>query len=235
MAFITKYVDSIMPKAQPNPIDIGTALEALNAVDDPWARDVGAAFERIQDAITTVYKFLKVQIPTLTKFEFTDTTGRAACIIGYYVPGNQGATTPSLINFFSQITVANTPDPSSSAFALTIDPTNFVSIAPGVGAIPIVNLSSNGLSVAKSSVNSTAVFVHDSTTQTNIYSTRFEVILNNQSHLSEYGLNNITYDGNQIIGLRQTGPGTPSFASFANVQTWCQNLLTALQTHGLVT
>lgn len=38
----------------------------------------------------------------------------------------------------------------------------------------------------------------------------------------------------QVVTVRQAGPGVPSFATLANAQTWCQNLLTALQTHGLV-
>jgi len=38
----------------------------------------------------------------------------------------------------------------------------------------------------------------------------------------------------QVLTTRQTGPGTPSFTTFAQVQSWCQALYTALQTHGLV-
>jgi thiamine phosphate synthase YjbQ (UPF0047 family) len=41
--------------------------------------------------------------------------------------------------------------------------------------------------------------------------------------------------GTRIISnQRQIGPGSPSFGSLANAQSWCQSLLTALQTHGLV-
>ena len=42
-------------------------------------------------------------------------------------------------------------------------------------------------------------------------------------------------NNNQIATVRQTGPGTPSFSSVSDAQTWCSNLLTALRTHGLVT
>ena len=45
----------------------------------------------------------------------------------------------------------------------------------------------------------------------------------------------LKFNGTQVIGLRQTGPGAPSFGSLANAQTWCAALLFALQTHGLVT
>jgi hypothetical protein len=47
--------------------------------------------------------------------------------------------------------------------------------------------------------------------------------------------NSYNIGGNRVVFNRQTGPGTPSFASLANAQTWCAALLTALQTHGLVT
>ena len=47
----------------------------------------------------------------------------------------------------------------------------------------------------------------------------------------------ISMNGNQVVRERQTGPGTPSFASLSDAQTWCQNLYNALKPtgHGLVT
>jgi hypothetical protein len=47
--------------------------------------------------------------------------------------------------------------------------------------------------------------------------------------------NRLTLNGNIVVQGRQIGPGNPSFASLADAQTWCQNLLTALRTHGLIT
>jgi hypothetical protein len=47
--------------------------------------------------------------------------------------------------------------------------------------------------------------------------------------------NRLTLNGNIVVQGRQIGPGNPSFASVADAQAWCQNLLTALRTHGLVT
>lgn len=54
---------------------------------------------------------------------------------------------------------------------------------------------------------------------------------------SPYGYG-VIIDGDQIVTARKTGPGNPSFASFADVQTWCQNLYNALNAttgHGLLT
>lgn len=39
-------------------------------------------------------------------------------------------------------------------------------------------------------------------------------------------------NGQKIIGARRTDPGAPSFASFANVETWCGNLRAALGAAG---
>jgi hypothetical protein len=41
-------------------------------------------------------------------------------------------------------------------------------------------------------------------------------------------------NGGQVITKQQAGPGNPSFGSLGAAQTWCQNLLTALRTHGMV-
>jgi hypothetical protein len=41
--------------------------------------------------------------------------------------------------------------------------------------------------------------------------------------------------GIKVLGERQTGPGTPSFASLSDAQTWCSNLNTALRNHGMIT
>jgi hypothetical protein len=49
-----------------------------------------------------------------------------------------------------------------------------------------------------------------------------------------YGASNIQL----IKNLRQTGPGTPSFSTLSDAQTWCQNLYNSLKVttgHGLIT
>jgi hypothetical protein len=51
------------------------------------------------------------------------------------------------------------------------------------------------------------------------------------------GLPQLTLNGNNIVRVRQTGPGNPSFTTIADAQTWCQNLYNALKPtgHGLLT
>jgi len=47
-----------------------------------------------------------------------------------------------------------------------------------------------------------------------------------------------TLSPQQVLTVRQTGPGNPSFAVLADAQTWCQNLYNALKSgtgHGLLT
>lgn len=39
---------------------------------------------------------------------------------------------------------------------------------------------------------------------------------------------------NQVVTVRQTDPGAPSFGSVGDAQTWCGNLRTALRNHGLI-
>jgi hypothetical protein len=236
MAFIVNYVSPIVKTTVTNPVDVGTALLALNAVDEDWARDVGEALDRIQDAIVTIFLNLKAPLPKIDKFEFTDTTGRAAAIIGYYIPGNVGATTTKYINFFSQLTVASSPDPTQATNALTIDPTNFISIAPGIGAIPKVNLGFNGLRVAVGDLISAGVVVNESIVggiNISLFADRVEIALNDLTHVGDYYRNKVTYDGTQVITVRQTGPGNTT--DVTDVAVRFNNLLTALRTHGLIT
>jgi len=47
--------------------------------------------------------------------------------------------------------------------------------------------------------------------------------------------NGLQFNGAQVLTTRQTGPGTPSGWADSTAQTWAGNLLTALQTHGMVT
>jgi hypothetical protein len=105
---------------------------------------------------------------------------------------------------------------------LSIDGTNFFKVTDSSSGTTI-QLNNTGIHASNSG----------STTSSSVQNIGFTVIssTNGNSSLNDGAL---YLRNTQVVGLRQLGPGNPSFSTVSDAQTWCQNLLNALRTHGLV-
>jgi hypothetical protein len=96
-----------------------------------------------------------------------------------------------------------------------------LSVTSGAGVLTSITPSSSGLVVSFGSQNTLIA--------------QGGVIVTNGAFNSSLNVSNLEFNSTQVVCQRQPGPGTPSFSSLSDAQTWCTTLLGALRTHGLVT
>jgi hypothetical protein len=113
---------------------------------------------------------------------------------------------------------------TSGSTTINIDATNKIKVSDSSGGF-VARLDNFGLAVSATGSPSCAV-------------TTSGFSVNSGSGISSLNDGALFMQNLQVLRTRQAGPGVPSFSSFADVQTWCQNLYNALKAgsgHGLLT
>ena len=148
-------------------------------------------------------------------------------------------TLPSGVSYTGAIGVGQLTVSGTAAFSgtATFQSTGGGSVAIGGGQV-VVTGGGTSITIGSGGVQAQA-FLAGSGSATAIISggssSGYFNASDNSSNQVTLQANGLYFNSQQVVKARQTGPGTPSFTTFGQVQTWASNLLTALQNHGLVT
>lgn len=219
MSLQQSKIKTLAPSSIPNPADIGAAAQALRASKESWAPKLAEGLESLQQAVEKIVQYLKQSAPTISRLEVTNPDGTPAAVLGTFIPRTTGV---PIINYFSQLNLFDSADPATASVQ--------ISIAAGAGIIVLNSTTTS----ATANLGFGALVFQGTTGQIGTFS---PLLVSFNDGLTTTSLSHGALDikGVQVVTNQQTGPGNPSFAVLADAQTWCQNLLTALRFHGLVT